>query len=134
VHSVSVALEPLRAPRSDGVTTLTGNGPLSVPLPAESIVRTTMLRWPTCSAVGVTVLRARSPHGRTNRALQRELRAPTSAGVPVTSISSTRRMPTLSVALSTTGSEPLRGPPASSPSADTVGTGGCGSLTVMSAP
>ena len=43
-------------------------------------------------------------------------------------------MPAPSVALSVTGSEPSREPPASSPDASTVTDGGVGSLIVTSAP
>ena len=52
----------------------------------------------------------------------------------VTSISSSRLIPELSLAVSVTGSEPLRAPPASRPEASTVALGTVGSLIVMSEP
>jgi hypothetical protein len=130
----SVTPAPLSAPRSDGVTTSTAYGPRSTPLPAASTVRTRTRRSPASSDAGTIAVRARSGHGFASRGLHAGASAPTTRGAPVTSISSTRRIPALSVALSTTGSEPARGPPASRPSAVTLGFGGWTSETVTEAP
>jgi hypothetical protein len=52
----------------------------------------------------------------------------------VTSISSSRLIPELSLAVTVTGSEPPRAPPANRPEASTVALGLVGSLIVMSEP
>ena len=60
---VSVALLPLAAPRSEGVTANTGYGPRSTTLPPVSVTRTVTERWPAGSEVACTVSRLRLGQG-----------------------------------------------------------------------
>src|SRR3954463_3364756 len=107
---LSVALVPLKAPRLDGVIASTGNGPRAVTLPAVSYTRTVRRRAPAGIEAARMTLRVRVGHGAGLRYLRAESAAPTTPATESTS--STRRIPVASEAVTVTGSEPSRWPPA----------------------